>query len=249
MKTVKEVAAMTGVSVRALHYYDEIGLLKPTETTEAGYRLYGDATLARLQQILLFRELGFPLKEIRRILADPSFDEREALRNQRRLLVMERDRLDDLIRLADQTLKGEQVMSFAAFNRSEIEQAREQYAKEAEARWGGTDAYRENEQKTASYSKDDWVRIQSEAAELYRRFAKNLTKQPDDPAVQKLVGEWQAFITRNFYTCTDEILAGLGKMYLDDPRFTKNIDRYSAGLAAFMSRAIQSYCDMRKEKN
>ena len=237
---------MTGVSVRTLHYYDEIGLLKPTETTGAGYRLYGGEALARLQQILFFRELGFPLKEIRAILASPSFDAREALKNHRRLLVMERDRLDDLIRLADRTMKGEQAMSFEEFNRGEIAAARKQYAEEAEERWGSTDAYRESERKTASYTQGDWSRIQSEAEAIYRRFAEDQARRPGDPAVQKLVGEWQAFITRNFYSCTDEILAGLGEMYSADPRFAENIDRYGVGLADFMSRAVAVYCKARR---
>lgn len=247
MKTVQEVADLTGVSVRTLHYYDKIGLLKPTETTRAGYRLYGGEALARLQQILFFRELGFPLKEIREILANPSFDARGALKNHRRMLIMERDRLNGLIRLADRTLRGEQVMSFEEFDRSGIERVREKYAEEVERRWGGTNAYRESARKTASYTKEDWARIQAEAAELYRRFAADRERQPDDPAVRKLVGEWQAFLTRNFYDCTDGILAGLGEMYAADPRFADHIDRYGMGLADFMGRAIRSYCGARKQ--
>ncbi len=246
MKTVKEVAEITGVSVRTLHYYDGIGLLKPTETTGAGYRLYDGTALGRLQQILFFRELGFPLKEIRKILADPSFDARGALENHRRMLVMERDRLNGLIRLADRTLKGENVMSFEEFDRSAIEEARKKYAKEAEERWGGTDAYRESKRRTDSYKEDDWKRIHAEAEKLYRSFAENSGKRPEDPAVQALVGEWQAFLTRNFYDCTDEILAGLGRMYAGDPRFAKNIDKHGPGLADFMSRAIAAFC--RKSK-
>lgn len=242
MKTVKEVSKMTGVSVRTLHYYDGIGLLKPTQITDAGYRLYDGKALSRLQQILFFRELGFPLKEIRDILANPSFDAREALKNHRRMLVMERDRLDGLIRLADRTLKGENVMSFEEFDRSEIEDTRKKYEKEAKERWGSTDAYHESERRTAAYTKDDWARIHTDAEKLYREFAENSGKKPDDPTVQQLVKEWQAFITRNFYQCTDEILAGLGEMYSVDPRFRENIDKYGAGLAAFMSRAIAVFC-------
>ena len=242
MKTVKEVSKMTGVSVRTLHYYDGIGLLKPTETTDAGYRLYNGEALARLQQILFFRELGFPLKEIREILANPSFDAREALKNHRRMLVMERDRLNGLIRLADRTLKGETAMSFEEFDRGEIEETRKKFAKEAKERWGGTDAYRESERRTSSYTRDDWERIHGEAEKLYRAFAENMKKPPDDPDVEALVKEWQALITRNFYLCTDEILAGLGKMYSGDPRFAGNIDKHGQGLADFMSRAIAAYC-------
>ncbi len=198
--------------------------------------------MGRLQQILFFRELGFQLKEIRDILANPSFDAREALKNHRRMLVMERDRLDGLIRLADRTLKGENVMSFEEFDRSEIEETRKKYEKEAKERWGSTDAYRESERRTSAYTKNDWERIHAEAEKLYRAFAENSGKQPDDPAVQQLVKEWQAFITRNFYQCTDEILAGLGEMYSGDLRFRENIDKYGSELAAFMSRAIAAFC-------
>ena len=242
MKTVKEVAKLTGISVRTLHYYDEIGLLKPTETTGAGYRLYDGNALGRLQQILFFRELGFPLKEIRSILANPSFDAIEALQHHRQMLVLERDRLNGLIRLADQTLKGENTMSFEEFDRSKIDEERQKYAEEAKERWGKTDAYHESEQRTSSYTKDDWNRINGEAEKLYRLFAENLEKQPRDPAVQSLVGRWQEFISRNFYHCTNEILAGLGQMYAGDPRFAKNINRFGDGLADFISQAIAEYC-------
>lgn len=246
VKTVKQVAAITGISVRTLHYYDKIGLLKPTQTTSAGYRLYDGKALGRLQQILFFRELDFPLKEIRSILESPSFNAREALQSHRRMLILERDRLDGLIRLADQTLKGENVMSFEEFDHSRIDDERQKYAEEAKERWGGTDAYRESERRTAVYKQDDWNRVNGEAEQLYRAFAENLSKQPDDPAVQALVRQWQEYITRNFYCCTDEILAGLGQMYAADPRFTKSIDQNGEGLANFMSRAIAEYCKNKK---
>lgn len=242
MKTVKEVSNLTGISVRTLHYYDEIGLLKPTKTTSAGYRLYGGDALGRLQQILFFRELGFPLKEIRRILENPSFDPREALQNHRKLLVMERDRLNGLIRLADQTLKGEIGMSFKEFDRSDIDEIQKKYEKEAEVRWGDTDAYQESKRRTSAYSAQDWAKIQRDSESIYRAFAANMKKSPDDPEVQKLVKDWQDLISRYFYNCTDEILAGLGKMYSGDPRFEKNINHYGDGLADFMSKAIELYC-------
>ena len=133
-------------------------------------------------------------------------------------------------------------MSFEEFDRSEIEETRKKFAKEAKERWGGTDAYKESERRTSSYTRDDWERIHEEAEKLYRAFAENMKKPPDDPDVEALVKEWQAFLTRNFYLCTDEILAGLGKMYSGDPRFAENIDKHGQGLADFMSRAIAAYC-------
>lgn len=242
MKTVRETARLSGVSVRTLHYYDSIGLLRPAGTTEAGYRLYGEEELKRLQQILFFRELGFPLADIRRILSDPGFDSRKALLEHRRLLTMERDRLDGLLRLVDRILKGEQSMSFQEFDSTAIEAARREYAGEAKERWGSTEAWRESEKKTASYGPEDWAKIQLEAEEIFRAFAAEMKmkKPPEDPAVQALVRRRQDFITKWFYTCTDEILAGLGEMYVADERFRKNIDRYGEGLAEFISRAIRA---------
>lgn len=239
---INEAARLTGVSVRTLHYYDQIGLLRPEEITEAGYRLYGEASMERLEQILFFRELGFPLKEIRKILSNPAFDRTEALKNHRRLLALQRDRLERLIALADRTLKGESTMSFQEFDMSEVESAKKQYAKEAEERWGGTDAWAESTRRTQKYGKEDWARISAEQKAIYRDFAAAREKGPDSPQAQQAVADWQTHITKYFYPCSGEILAGLGKMYTADERFTKNIDRFGDGLADFMSRSIQIYC-------
>lgn len=146
-RTVSQVAKLTGISVRTLHYYDETGLLPPSEVTEAGYRLYDDAAMARLQQILFFRELGFALQDIRGILDDPSFDQTQALERHRELLTLKRQRLDGILRLVDSLLKGECSMRFDAFDASSLEEARDRYAKEAKERYGGTAAYRESEKK------------------------------------------------------------------------------------------------------
>ena len=195
----------------------------------------------RLQQILFFRELGFPLREIRDIMENPSFDARDALEKQRELLEMKRRRISGLIRLVDQALKGEQAMSFQEFDESKIEEAKKKYASEVKERWGSTEAYAQSEAKTARYTKEDWRRGQGEAEEIFRKFAAHMEQAPDDPAVQALVREWQEHITRNYYACTDEILAGLGEMYACDERFQKNLDSYAQGLAGFMSRAIRAY--------
>ena len=239
--TVKEVSRLCGVSVRTLHYYDGIGLLRPKRRSGAGYRIYGEEELLRLQQILFFRELGFPLREIRDIMENPSFDARDALEKQRELLEMKRRRISGLIRLVDQALKGEQAMSFQEFDESKIEEAKKKYASEVKERWGSTEAYAQSEAKTARYTKEDWRRVQGEAEEIFRKFAAHMEQAPDDPAVQALVREWQEHITRNYYACTDEILAGLGEMYACDERFQKNLDSYAQGLAGFMSRAIRAY--------
>ncbi|WP_040196858.1 MerR family transcriptional regulator [Candidatus Soleaferrea massiliensis] len=241
-KTVREVSRLSGVSVRTLHYYDEIGLLHPSRVTDAGYRLYDEKALSRLQQILFFKELGFPLKEIRQILDDPSFDEYKALESHRRLLQMQHERLDNLIRLVDHTLKGENHMEFKPFDKTEILKAQELYAKEAKERWGDTDAYRQSTAKTSGYTDTQWEQISEEFEKIYQAFAECMELEPSDSKVQQLVAGWQTFITDHFYTCTNEILAGLGEMYVADERFRANIDRYGDGLASFISRAIAHYC-------
>lgn len=239
---IQEAARLTGVTERTLRYYDRIGLLRPSGMTEGGYRLYDEDALRRLQQILFFRELGFPLAQIREIMASPGYDMNEALRRHRLLLIAERDRLNGLIDLAERTLKGENDMSFDAFDRSGIDRQRDAYAEEARRRWGGTDAYAESEKKTAGYGKEQWAAIQQEADEIFAAFAALRGHAPDEPDVQALVARWQAHITRNYYACTKEILAGLGQKYTADERFMQNIDRAGAGTAQLMSDAIAAYC-------
>lgn len=251
MKTIRQVAELSGVSVRTLHYYDEIGLLAPAAVTGAGYRLYDAAALARLQQILFFRELDFPLADIRRILDDPAFDRRKAMAGHRALLQLKLERLQRLIGLVDGILdgnitdsatKGETKVDFEAFDQTAIREARSRYAKEVAERWGGTEAYRESERRTAAYGEREWAAAQAEMVEVFRDFAAHRKDKPDSEAVQALVARWQETITRRYYPCTKEILSGLGEMYIADPRFTQSIDRYADGLAQFISDAIRIYC-------
>lgn len=241
--TVNQVAKLTGISVRTLHYYDEISLLTPSEVTESGYRLYDDSNMERLQQILFFRELDFELKDIKLILKNPDFDKTNALRRHKELLRLKRNRLDNLISLIDKTLKGENNMSIKEFDITEIKEAQKLYKKEAEEQWGHTDAYKESQKKTSKYTKEDWANISRDCDTIYKEFRENMDKEVSAPEVQKLVVDWQNCITKYFYHCTDEILAGLGHGYVADERFTKNIDKYGEGLAAFMSKAIEYYCN------
>ena len=236
MKTVHEVSQISGVSVRTLHHYDAIGLLRPTAVTEAGYRLYDDTALARLQSILLFRELAFPLKEIKRIMDDPQFDQATALEQQIRLLELQQERLSRLIDLARETMKtGVTHMDFTAFDNSKLEQ----YAAEVKERWGNTAAYQESAQRPAAEQKDA-------AAGLMAQFARMGRLRTGDPAgqeAQDAVRELQQFITKHFYTCTPEILAGLGQMYTADDRFRASIDAAGGeGTADFAGKAIAVYC-------
>ena len=236
MKTVHEVSQISGVSVRTLHHYDAIGLLQPTAVTEAGYRLYDDTALARLQSILLFRELAFPLKEIKRIMDDPQFDQDTALEQQIRLLELQQERLSRLIDLARETMKtGVTHMDFTAFDNSKLEQ----YAAEVKERWGNTAAYQESAQRPAADQKDA-------AAGLMAQFARMGCLRTGDPAgqeAQAAVRELQQFITKHFYTCTPEILSGLGQMYTADDRFRASIDAAGGeGTADFAGKAIAVYC-------
>ena len=240
MKTVKEVSKITGVSVRALHHYDAIGLLKPTRVTEAGYRLYDDRVLERLQQILLLRELEFPLKQIRTILDNPDFDPMEALTEQIELLELKRQHLDHLIAHARQIQKtGVMTMNFQPFDRSEMDA----YAAQAKAKWGNTPAYREYEKKTAG---QDPEQAGSAAAGLMAVFAElgALRKgSPAAPEAQALIARLQVYISDNYYSCTKPILRGLGQMYVAGDSMTENIDRAGGeGTAAFAHRAIEIYC-------
>jgi len=239
---INEVAKLTGVTVRTLHYYDEIGLLKPSEITQSGYRLYNEEALATLQQILFFKELDFPLDQIKDIVTSPAFDKAEALKNHRELLVKKRQRLDKLIILVDNTIKGEDIMSFKEFDMSDIEKAKSKYASEVKERWGNSKAYAESEKKVNSYNKEQWQLIKDESDDIWKAFAANMDKAVESAEVQALVKQWQDFITARFYNCTDEILQCLGLMYVEDERFKENLDKYGDGLAEFVSQAIAVYC-------
>lgn len=239
---INEVAKLTGITVRTLHYYDEIGLLPPSGVTEAGYRIYDDKALETLQQILFFRELEIPLGDIKRIMESPAYDKEEALHNHREILIKKRDRLNELITLAEDTIKGGKDMSFKQFDRKEIEQAKLRYAEEVKERWGETDAYKESLGKTKTYDEKQWQFLTQEGADILKAFGENRKLSPESGEAQALVKKWQDYITDNFYQCSNEILAGLGLMYTGDERFTVNIDKNGAGTAEFMSKAIAVYC-------
>lgn len=240
--TVSEVSKLCGITVRTLQYYDRIGLLAPSRVTSAGYRHYEGEALERLQQILFYRELGFPLEDIKTLLQHPGFDRQGALRSHRELLEKQRQRLEGLIALVDKSIKGVDTMSIKEFDMREIEAARQQYAHEARERWGGTDAYAASKAKTDRYTPDDWQAVQQESEGIMAEFGTLREGNPASDAAQTLVARWQQHITSRFYPCTKEILAGLGQMYTADQRFTDNIDRHGPGTAAFMAAAIAHYC-------
>lgn len=238
---VNEVSKLTGVSVRSLHHYDAIGLLKPAKVTEAGYRLYGDDELKRLQNILLFRELQFPLKQIRTILDSPEFDQKEALAQQIRLLELQLKHTQELISFARRLQeKGVNGMDFKAFDNKEMEQ----YEKEVQERWGNTKAYDEYQQKAKGRTDMEQAEIGSQLMELFAEIGKLRQSAPSEQIVQEKVAGIQAFITEHYYQCTKEILSGLGRMYVDDERMKRNIDKAGGeGTAVFVSEAIAVYCN------
>lgn len=241
MKSVKEVSSLTGVSIRTLHYYDSIDLLKPTQVTESGYRLYDDTALERLQSILLFRELQFPLKDIKKILGSPNFDRAKALEQQIELLELRKAHIEDLISLAREIqMNGEIILDFSAFYTTKIDE----YTAKAKETWGGTDAYKEYEEKTAGKSDSEKITAGEGLMKIFVEIGENRDCPADSECVQVLVAKLREYITQNFYNCTPEIFRSLSNMYCGGGEMTENIDKYcGSGTAEFAAQAIAAYCD------
>lgn len=240
MMTVKQLAQKCGVSVRTLHHYDAIGLLKPAKTTEAGYRLYDEATLERLYLILLFRELGFRLQDIRGILDAPDFDRNRVLEQQIALLERKQRHLEyvtDLARGIKQM--GVKQLEFEKFDVNKIDD----YAEQAKTLYGKTEAYREYEKKANSRTKEQSDAVNGQVMDFFVRLGKLRGQSPDSEAAQNWVRDLQAFFTANYYTCTPEILMSLGQMYAGGGAMTENIDAAGGqGTGAFAREAIEIYC-------
>jgi MerR family transcriptional regulator, thiopeptide resistance regulator len=243
--TVSRVARLAGVSVRALHHYDEIGLVRPGGRSEAGYRLYEPADLERLQQVLFFRELGLPLAEIGRILTDPKFDRRGALLMQRQLLTEKAKRLDAMIHAVNAALAahergeamgGEEILQpFGGFEPA-------QYEDEVRARWGTTAAYRESLRRTRRYTKQDWEAMKAAGDRLSQELAEALAAglAPADPRVTALAERHRHFIAKWFYPCSPAMHRGLGELYVADARFAQSFDRVRPGLARYVRDAFRA---------
>jgi DNA-binding transcriptional MerR regulator len=239
---VKDVARLAKVTVRTLHHYDEIGLLSPSSRTESGYRLYGDGDLHRLQQILLWRELGFPLEEIRRSLDDPGFDRRKALLAQRKELVARGRRTEAMIHSVDlalESLKGGKRMDakklFEGFDPA-------RYEDEARERWGESEAYRESARRTARYEEQDWKRLKEEAKAILEKLAAKMREgaAAEDGAVVELAEQHRLHIDRWFYPCSRKMHEGLAGLYVGDDRFKANLELHGEGLAQFLADAIRA---------
>lgn len=236
---VHEVSELTGLSIRTLQYYDSIDLLKPTAYTEAGYRLYSEEALEKLQQIMLFKELEFPLKEIKDIIDAPSFDRNKALEQQIQLLTLKKEHLENLILFA-RGIKGigMKTIDFSVFDSKKIDE----YSKRAKESWGQTEAYKEYEEKSKNWTKEDEKAMAEDFMQLFVQFGSMKELEPNSDIVKKQVKKLQDYISSHFYKCTDEILYSLGKMYSGGGEFTENIDNAGGeGTAEFTTKAIEAF--------
>ncbi|MFS1511504.1 MerR family transcriptional regulator [Chengkuizengella sp. SCS-71B] len=252
MYKVKEVSNIVGVSVRTLHHYDRIGLLEPETTTPAGYRLYTDQNLERLQQILFFKEMDFSLQEIKEILDRADFDRKEALKTHKEVLLKKKKRIEKMIKTVNKTLesieggiKMENKEMFNGFDMKKIEEHQAKYAEEAKQKYG--ESYEKTIQKTKNYTKEDWKNITEEANHIYSTIASRMEFGPEDEQAQKAIHEWRQHITKYYYECTIDTFRGLGDMYVADVRFTNNIDKHKEGLAEFMKQVMHIYCDKQQK--
>lgn len=241
MMLVNEVSRLTGVSIRTLQYYDKIGLLPPADYTEVGYRLYDDETLQKLQIILLFRELEFPLKDIRRIIESPVFDREKALEQQIHILELKKEHIENLIDLARGVKKSgvKDMTDFTAFDTAKIDD----YIAKAREYWGDTAAFKEFEEKNADRTSEENAGINTELMKIFAQFGGMKDMDPASPKVQKQVKKLQDYITDKFYKCTNTILSSLGHAYSAEGEMNRNIDKAGGkGTGEFVDKAIQIYC-------
>ena len=241
MMIVNEVSRLTGVSIRTLQYYDKIGLLPPADYTEVGYRLYDDETLQKLQIILLFRELEFPLKDIRRIIESPVFDREKALEQQIHILELKKEHIENLIDLARGVKKSgvKDMTDFTAFDTAKIDD----YIAKARECWGDTAAFKEFEEKNADRTSEENAGINTELMKIFTQFGGMKDMDPASSKVQKQVKKLQDYITDKFYKCTNTILSSLGHAYSAEGEMNRNIDKAGGkGTGEFVDKAIQIYC-------
>lgn len=239
MFSVGKTAKLLGISIRTLHYYDEINLVKPSYIAPSGYRYYDDNAIELLRQVIFLRELEIPVREIKNIINNPDCDREFMLRSHRQLLFARKAHIETLISLINERI-GEDNMKYDS-SKSEA-QLKSELAAEVRKRWGDTQAYQEYSQKTSEYTEKQANDIVAEADEIFKEFAAALDKSPEDRHVQALVARWQEYITDNYYRCTDEILLALADMYTADQRFKTHIDSFGAGTAKLVSDAIKYYC-------
>ncbi len=243
--TIKQLANLAGISVRTLHHYDSIGILEPSRVKNNGYRYYEEKELLKLQQILFFRELDFPLLEIRQIINNPNFDMEKALNDQRKLIELKKERLASLIKTINKTIKKinkENTMEDKELYGGLSNEKMEEYAKEAKERWGHTEAYRQSQERTKNWTKEDYKKLAENADKWMNNFALTMKHGPKSKIVQDLIAEHYNNL-RTFYEPNLKMYRGLADMYVADPRFTAYYEKYAQGLAIFMKEAMYEYCD------
>lgn len=241
--TVGQVAGFAGITVRTLHHYDEIGLLVPSERTHAGHRRYGDADLDRLQQILFYRELGFPLDEVATLLDDPGADPREHLRRQHELLTARIEKLKKMAAAVEHAMEARKMgINLTPEEKFEVfgDKDPEQYAEEAEQRWGNTEAYAESQRRAASYTKEDWKRLMAEANDWAERYTALMVEgePPTGERAMDMAEEHRRHIGAWYYDCPYKMHQCLGEMYISDERFKAFYDAMRPGLAEHLRDAI-----------
>ncbi len=242
--TIKKLAEFAGVSVRTLHYYDEVGLLQPEYRTRNGYRHYGEAAAVRLQQIMFFRELGFGLDEIKNIMSRPYFNVLEALETHRALLTKKAERIGELLQTVDLTIKkikGEAMMSIKEYYQGFSDEQIEKYRQEVKERWG-EDVLRESEARVKKMGKQQFAALQAEGGVIFKTIADNMDKGFDSPIVQEQVAKWRQWL-ENFGHYSDEAVLGLGRAYSQDPRFAAFYRKINKDLPEFLTKAIVYYCE------
>lgn len=247
--TVKQLARSAGVTVRTLHYYDEIGLLKPSFIKENGYRYYEERDVIRLQQILFFRELDFALEDIIQIINAPGYQMLKALADQKKLLEMKKARLDDLLETIQKTMvklkEGESMSNeerFAAFANDQLEQ----YKDEVKARWGETETYKQWAERSKRWTKADLQRINEEGQAIILALAQGMEKGVTHAEVQAQIERYFHYLNQ-FFDCPYQMYRNFGRMYSEDVRFAKNFDKVAPHLAEFMRDAIAYYCDQHEK--
>jgi len=241
---VKEVAKIAGISVRTLRYYDEVGLLRPYVDPVNQYRYYQKKDLKRLWEILFLKELGFSIEQIRSFVESNITKQNEFLSLQKEELIMRKRRIDQMIDSVEQIQKkGFETNMLNDFNLEDIKKHQKKYEEEAKSKWGNTSAYKESNRRSKSYDAKTWETIGSESNAIYQGLAKLMDQPVDHQDVQALVKQWQDLISKYFYPCDNDMLRGLGQMYISDNRFTINIDKTKEGLANFMHLAIEHYCN------
>jgi DNA-binding transcriptional MerR regulator len=243
--TVGQVAERSGVTVRTLHHYDEIGLLRPSRRSASGYRLYTDEDLVRLQHVVVYRRLGFPLEEVAVLLDDPEADVAAHLRRQRAAVMSRLDELGELVTAIDRALEAEvSGMQLTPEEQRELfgEDFKEEYQEEARERWGDTEAWRQSQQRTSQYTKADWQAIKAEADGINARLVEALraAEPADSPAAMDAAEAHRQHITRWFYDCPAEMHANISEMYVSDPRFAKTYEDMAPGLAQYVRDAVHA---------